>query len=120
MQLHRTLKEAGVGGAKLAAGEALVMDLSDRCWDRHRAEGLTVVNIGRMIPRSGIPGFVVLDAMGQEFAPSTEYLLELAASDRSPQTVRTYALSLVRFLRFLWAGGVSWEQATSLEAWTPR
>ena len=95
---------------------ALVMDLSDRSWDRHRAEGLPVANVGRVIPRSGVPGFVVLDAMGEEFAPATEYLLELAASDRSPQTVRTYALSLLRFLRFLWAVGVSWDQATSVEA----
>jgi integrase/recombinase XerC len=94
----------------------LVMDLSDRSWDRLRAEGLTVANVGRVIPRSGVPGFVVLDAMDEEFAPATEYLLELAATDHSPQTLRTYALSLLRFLRFLWAVGVSWEQATSLEA----
>ncbi|MBE4719858.1 tyrosine-type recombinase/integrase [Pseudarthrobacter sp. AB1] len=92
------------------------MDLSDRSSDRHRAEGLTVANVGRVITRSGVPGFVVLDASGQEFAPATEYLLELAATDYSPQTVRTYALSLLRFVRFLWAVGVSWEQATSLEA----
>ena len=30
--------------------------------------------------------------------------------------MRTYALSLLRFFRFLWAVEVSWEQATSLEA----
>lgn len=94
----------------------LVMDLSDRSWDRHRADRLTVANLGRVIPCSGVPGFVVLDAMEEEFAAATEYLLELAATDRSPQTVRAYALSLLRFLRFLWAIGVSWEHATSLEA----
>ncbi|MCB5291761.1 hypothetical protein [Arthrobacter sp. SO3] len=66
---------------------ALVMDLSDRSWDGHRAEGLTVANVGRVIPRTGVPGFAVLDATGEEFAPATEYLLELAATDRSPQTV---------------------------------
>lgn len=108
--------------ARVAAWEepcqrhALVMDFWDRSSDRQRAEGLTVANVGRVIPRSGVPGFVVLDAKGEEFAPATEYLLELTATDRSPQTVRTYALSLLRFLRFLWAVGVSWEQATSLEA----
>jgi integrase/recombinase XerC len=94
---------------------ALVMDLSDCSSDRHRAERLTVANVGRVIPRSGVPGFVILDAVGEEFAPASEYLLDLAASDRSPQTVRSYALSLLRFLRFLWAVGVSWKQATSLE-----
>src|SRR4051794_22083377 len=92
------------------------MDLSDRSSERHLVVELTVANVGRVIPRSGVPGFVVLDASGQEFAPATEYLLELAATDYSPQTLRTYALSLLRFLRFLWAVGVSWEQATSLEA----
>lgn len=94
----------------------MVMNLSDRSWEMHRVEGLTVANVGRVIPRPGVPRFVVVDALGEEFAPATEYLLELAATDRSPQTVRTYALSLLRFLRFLWAVGVSWEQATSLEA----
>jgi site-specific recombinase XerD len=94
----------------------LLMDLSDRSWDRPRVEGLTVAAVGRVVARSGVPGFVVVDAINVEFAPATEYLLELAATDHSPRTVRTYALSLLRFLRFLWAVGVGWEQASSLEA----
>jgi hypothetical protein len=114
--LSRWLTARVAGRGEPCQRHALVMDVSDRSGDRHRAEGLTVANVGRVIPRSGVPGFVVLDAKGEEFAPATEYLLELAATDRSPQTVRTYALSLLRFLRFLWAVGVSWEQATSLEA----
>ena len=79
---------------ELCQRHALVMDLSDRSSDRHRAVGLPVAKVGRVIPRSGVPRFVVLDAKGEEFAPATEYLLELAATDRSPQTVRTYPDSL--------------------------
>jgi site-specific recombinase XerD len=92
------------------------MDLSDLGFTPRRIEDLAVADVGRVTARPGVPGFVVVDALEEEFAPATEYLLELAATDYSPQTVRTYALSLLRFLRFLWAVGVKWDQATTVEA----
>jgi len=81
-----------------------------------RVEGITVADVGGVVARTGVPGFVIVDATGTEFSPATDYLLELAASDYSPQTMRTYALSLLRFLRFLWAVEVGWDQATAIEA----
>lgn len=77
---------------------------------------MTVADVGGVVARTGVPGFVIVDATGTEFSPATDYLLELAASDYSPQTMRTYALSLLRFLRFLWAVEVGWDQATGIEA----
>ncbi|WP_396020816.1 site-specific integrase [Arthrobacter sp. ISL-28] len=92
------------------------MDLSDRGFAPRRVEDLALAEVGRVVACCGVPGFVVVDAMEEEFAPATEYLLELAATDYSPRTVRTYALSLLRFLRFLWAVGISWDKAMALEA----
>ncbi|MDF2051608.1 tyrosine-type recombinase/integrase [Arthrobacter sp. Cr_A7] len=93
-----------------------VVDLTNHVSAPRRMEGLTVAEVGRVATRPGIPGFVIVDPAGVEFAPATDYFLELVASDYSPRTVRTYALSLLRFLRFLWAVGVRWDQASALEA----
>jgi hypothetical protein len=70
--LSRWLTARVAGRGRARQRHALGMDLSDRSSDRHRAEGLTVANVGRVIPRSGVPGFVVLDATGEEFPPATE------------------------------------------------
>jgi integrase/recombinase XerC len=54
----------------------------------------------------------VVDAEGVEFGPGTEWLLQLAANDCSRHTVRAYAMSLLRFLRFCWATECRWDQAS--------
>lgn len=58
------------------------------------------------------PGFVVVDGDGLAFEPGTAWLLQLVANGCSPHTVRAYAMSLLRFLRYVWAAGCPWEQAT--------
>ena len=58
------------------------------------------------------PGFVVVDADGLEFGPGTEWLLQLVANDCSRHTVRAYAMSLLRFLRFCWATECRWDQVS--------
>lgn len=63
----------------------------------------------------GPPGSVVVDGAGEVFAPATDWLLQLWANDCSPNTVRAYAMSLLRYLRFLWAVDHSWQQATEVE-----
>ncbi|WP_206062207.1 tyrosine-type recombinase/integrase [Nonomuraea basaltis] len=47
--------------------------------------------------------------------PIERYLSYLTDIERSPNTVKAYAMDLLRWLRFLSAVGVSWEQATPVE-----
>jgi integrase/recombinase XerC len=105
-----------VGSNRVREAHAVLMNFSEPDFAPRRVEDLDVSDLGRVVSRSGGPGFIVVDALEKEFVPGTEYLLELAATDYSAQTLRAYALSLLRFLRFLWAVDVSWDRATSVEA----
>lgn len=78
-------------------------------------EKLTVSDVGRVVEVDRLPGYVVVDADGVEVAGVTDYLLQLTAGDCPPNTVRAYALSMLRFLRFLWAVEVTWQRATEVE-----
>ena len=44
------------------------------------------------------------------------YLRDLQAAGRSAATARSYALDLLRWLRFLWAVEIGWDRATRVEA----
>jgi site-specific recombinase XerD len=44
------------------------------------------------------------------------YFRDLQAAGRSAATVRSYAMDLLRWFRFLWAIGIPWDQATWAEA----
>lgn len=59
--------------------------------------------------------FVILDASGVEIDCVSDYLKDLALSDQSPLTGRSYAYDLLRWFRTLWAVGIDWQQATSGE-----
>jgi site-specific recombinase XerD len=58
----------------------------------------------------------LVDAGGVVIVPAREYLKDVQASGRSPLTQRSYAMDLLRWFRFLRAGGVEWDQATRAEA----
>jgi hypothetical protein len=45
----------------------------------------------------------------------TSFLRELLASSRAPSTLRSYAHDLLRWMRFLAAVEVAWDQATPVE-----
>jgi integrase len=49
-------------------------------------------------------------------ASAAVYLRDLQACGRPETTLRTYAIALLRWFRFLWAVGVPWDQATRVEA----
>ncbi len=70
----------------------------------------SVVAVGRLHPP-----FVVVDADSAEVAVVTEYLRDLALSDCSPLTCRSYAFALLRWFRVLWLLGVAWDRATESE-----
>jgi len=56
------------------------------------------------------------DAGGGSVLPVTAFLKELQAVGRSTATQRSYAMDLLRWFRFVWAIGISWDQATRIEA----
>ncbi|WP_157529731.1 tyrosine-type recombinase/integrase [Nocardia sp. NRRL S-836] len=62
-----------------------------------------------------LPPFVVVDSAGVEVEPVTRYLRDLALSDMSPLTSRSYGYDLLRWFRVLWALEVDWERATGAD-----
>lgn len=76
----------------------------------------------RVLPAGGVqrlehqPGFIVMAADGEEFEPATVWLLQLVANGSSPHTVRAYAMSLLRFMRYVWAADCPWDQVTDRTA----
>lgn len=71
---------------------------------------VTAAGVVRKVDRQ--PGFVMLDGEGLEFEPATAWLLQLAANGSSPHTVRAYAMSLLRFLRYAWAVECGWSEVS--------
>src|SRR5260370_32421850 len=59
--------------------------------------------------------FRLLDAGGAPVGAVDVFLAEMQAAGRSAATQRSYALDLLRWLRFCWAIEVPWDQATSCE-----
>ena len=78
---------------------------------------LAVPRAGRLL-ETGDPWepYRLVDASGCAVVPVTAYLQDLQAAGRSAATQRSYAMDLLRWFRFCWAIGVSWNQATRAEA----
>lgn len=58
----------------------------------------------------------LLDRDGVPVEPVGGYFRDLQAAGRSGATLRSYGMDLLRWFRFLWAIGVSWDRATRVEA----
>ncbi|WP_344639728.1 site-specific integrase [Kitasatospora cystarginea] len=75
-----------------------------------------VPRLGAVSPAQGShPPFVVTDPLGTEIAPVTAFLRDLALSDTSPLTGRSYGYGLLRWFRLLWLLDVAWDKATEDE-----
>lgn len=98
----------------LRAGARAVRDAC--CVPVASHDAVAVPPSGRLEVVRRQPGIVVVDASGEEVVAATEWLLQLVANDCSPATVRAYGMSLLRYLRFLWAIEVPWEKATARDA----
>jgi integrase/recombinase XerD len=70
---------------------------------------------GRVAASDGATPWLLLDGLGQKLEPVEEFLTDLAARGRSAGSVRSYALALLRWWRFLVAVGVAWDRATATE-----
>lgn len=65
------------------------------------------------MPVTGVESWTVLGDGGEVVAPAEQYLAYLSALERSPNTVRAYALSLRLWFEFLAQAGVGWAQVSA-------
>ena len=63
-----------------------------------------------VMPVSGLESWTVLGDDGAVIAPVERYLAYLSAIERSPNTVRAYAVSLKLWFEFLAISGLAWDQ----------
>ena len=77
--------------------------------------GLAVATVGGVALRDGLPGTVVLDAAGEPVEEISDFLCSLLAGGASAGSVRSYAMALLRWWRFLAAIEVPWDRATRVE-----
>jgi integrase len=79
--------------------------------------GLIVAGAG-VLRATGHPAepYRLLDADGVPVEAAGVYFRDLLAGGRSPATVRSYGLDLLRWFRFTWAVDVPWQRATRVEA----
>ena len=77
---------------------------------------LVVPRIGCVVATADpLEPYRLLDADGAAVIPVASFLRELLAASRAPLTLRSYAMDLLRWWRFLAAADVRWEQATPVE-----
>lgn len=78
---------------------------------------MVVPQVGRLTGTSEAEEpYRLVDGDGAVVEAVTEYFRDLQAAGRSTATLRSYGLDLLRWFRFLWAIGISWERATRIEA----
>jgi hypothetical protein len=78
---------------------------------------LVLPRVGRVERLNGGPvAYRVVDEAGDEVQAVSEFFRDLAASDCSPATLRSYAYDLLGWLRFLWTVDMAWDRATRVEA----
>jgi len=82
---------------------------------RDRA-GTVVQKVGRVEIGDECLRWRVVGEDGVEVEAVTRFLAELQAAGRASATLRSYAMDLLRWFRFLKAVGVAWDRATQSEA----
>jgi integrase len=82
----------------------------------HRAiEAIRLPIWGSLAASDGVVPWMLVDGLGVPIAPVEAFLRDFVARGRSAHSVRSYALALLRWWRFLIAAGVAWDQATPTE-----
>jgi hypothetical protein len=78
---------------------------------------MVVPQVGRLVAtRDQWEPYRLLDVDGLPVESVSAYFRELQATGKSAATARSYGMDLLRWFRFLWAVGVSWDQASRSEA----
>jgi site-specific recombinase XerD len=85
--------------------------------DERDLAALVVPNVGAVVVGEDVWEPVRLtDPAGEVVRSVAAFLQDLQAAGRSAATQRSYAMDLLRWLRFCWAVEVAWDQATRVEA----
>jgi len=78
---------------------------------------MVVARVGRLVAAEDPwEPYRLLDPIGTPVNAVSDWFHDLQAAGRSPATLRSYGLDLLRWFRFLWAAEVGWERATRIEA----
>ncbi|MGI5238838.1 tyrosine-type recombinase/integrase [Dactylosporangium sp. CA-139066] len=83
--------------------------------DRRAIEKIRLPLWGSVVASDGASPWLVVDGLGERVEPVAVFLRDLAARDRSASSIRSYAVALLRWWRFLVVVGVRWDVATSAE-----
>jgi site-specific recombinase XerD len=100
------------------AGLESVLVIGDEEELNLRDLAMLVVPAAGSVVETGSPAepYRLVDPAGAPVAAVTAYFRDLQAAGRSAATIRSYGMDLLRWFRFLWAAGVTWNQATRAEA----
>jgi integrase len=82
---------------------------------RRSVEKIRLPLWGSVVASDGATPWSVVDGLGDQVEPVAVFLRDLAARDRSASSIRSYAMALLRWWRFLVAIGVRWDMATPAE-----
>ncbi len=78
---------------------------------------MVVVRSGRLFATNDPwDPFQLIDPDGNPLEAVRAFFADLQASGRSPATLRSYGMDLLRWFRFLWSLEVPWERAARAEA----
>jgi site-specific recombinase XerD len=78
---------------------------------------MVVPLVGRLVATDDLwEAYRLLDSDGVVVESVSAWFRDLQAAGRSALTARSYGMDLLRWFRFLWAAGVSWDRATRSEA----
>jgi hypothetical protein len=93
------------------------MDTDDTQENSSNLAAIVVPPVGRLVTTADPwEPYRLLDPAGVVVGAVAAYLRDLQAAGRSPATLRSYGMDLLRWFRFLWAAGMAWDRATRAEA----
>ena len=78
---------------------------------------MDVPQVGRLVATDDPwEPYRLLDPSGTPVEAVAAWFHDLQAAGRSPATLRSYGMDLLRWFRFCWAVGVPWDRATRIQA----
>ncbi|WP_131785654.1 tyrosine-type recombinase/integrase [Protofrankia symbiont of Coriaria ruscifolia] len=83
--------------------------------DHRVIESIRLPLWGGVVAADGAVPWRLVDGLGEPVEPVEVFLRDFVAQGRSANSVRSYALALLRWWRFLAAVGIAWDRATAAE-----
>ncbi|KJE21102.1 site-specific recombinase XerD [Frankia torreyi] len=83
--------------------------------DHRVIEAIRLPVWGSVVASGDVVPWRLVDGLGEPVGPVEVFLRDFVAQGRSANSVRSYALALLRWWRFLVAVGVAWDRVTSAE-----